>query len=106
SHNMPQLAGLYGPLDEYLNVLRSLVAADNPVPESFNQAEKTYHILKSRMLAMIVRGELPSIAGERTLDSLSSVRRLCDQWNKSLAWQPATELLNGTSHEEGSENRT
>ena len=87
-------------------VVRSLVAADDPVPETFNQAEKTYHILKSRMLAMIVRGEFSSIAGERTLDSLSSVRRLCDQWYKSLAWQPATELLNGTPHEAGSENRT
>jgi phosphate:Na+ symporter len=106
ARDMPQLAGMSGQLDAYLNVLRNLVAADEPEPESFNQAETAYHILKSRMLAMIVRGELPSIAGERTLDSLSSVRRLCDQWYKSLAWQPTTELLNGASHEEGSENRT
>ncbi|WP_273205526.1 Na/Pi cotransporter family protein [Marinobacter subterrani] len=104
--DMPQLAGMSRQLDTYLNVLRNLVAADEPEPESFNQAETAYHILKSRMLAMIVRGELPSIAGERTLDNLSSVRRLCDQWYKSLAWQPTTELLNGASHEEGSENRT
>lgn len=106
SGNMPQLAAISSDLDEYLNLLRSLVAADDADPELFNKAEKTYHILKSRMLAMIVRGEFSSIAGERTLDSLSSVRRLCDQWYKSLAWQPATELLNGGAQEEKSENRT
>lgn len=106
SRKMPQLAPISRDLDEYLDLLRSLVAADEAVPESFNRAEKTYHILKSRMLAMIVRGEFSSIAGERTLDSLSSVRRLCDQWYKSLAWQPATALLNGTPQEEEPENRT
>ncbi|WP_417567125.1 Na/Pi cotransporter family protein [Marinobacter sp.] len=106
SRKMPQLAPISADLEEYLALLRSLVAADEAVPESFNRAEKTYHTLKSRMLAMIVRGEFSSIAGERTLDSLSSVRRLCDQWYKSLAWQPATELLNGTPQEAKSENRT
>ena len=44
---------------------------------------------------MIVRRELPTSVGERLLDTLSSVRRLSDQWHKALAWTPATDLLNG-----------
>ncbi|MCL7943018.1 Na/Pi cotransporter family protein [Marinobacter sp. ATCH36] len=93
ARKLPQLSVLSEELDEYVDLLRTLVAADKRLPETLNDTEKTYHMLKSRMLAMIVRGEFSPIAGERTLDALSSVRRLCDQWYKSLAWQPATELL-------------
>ena len=76
------------------------------LPEIFGETEKIYHILKSRMLAMIVKRELPAVVGERTLDDLSSVRRLCDQWTKSLDWRPSSELLNGDSQAESSVNRT
>ncbi|PXX93307.1 Na/Pi cotransporter [Marinobacter vulgaris] len=105
SRKLPQLAGLSGELEQYVDLLRALVSADETAPVIFNDTEKTYHMLKSRMLAMIVKGDLSAIAGERTLDTLSSVRRLCDQWHKSLAWRPATELLNGESHAQGAENR-
>ncbi|MDL0430944.1 Na/Pi symporter [Marinobacter sp. TBZ242] len=106
SRKLPQLAGLSEQLEGYVDLLRELVSANESTPEKFNETEKTYHMLKSRMLGMIVKGQLSPIAGERTLDTLSSVRRLCDQWYKSLAWQPATELLNGDSHEGGMVNRT
>lgn len=104
ARKLPQLVCLSGQLEEYVDLLRVLVSAKNAAPVTFNDTEKTYHMLKSCMLAMIVKGELSPIAGERTLDTLSSVRRLCDQWYKSLAWQPATELLNGDAQPEGAEN--
>lgn len=106
SRKLPQLASLSGPLEEYVDVLRALVSAKSASTITFHETEKTYHMLKSRMLAMIVKGEFSPIAGERTLDILSSVRRLCDQWHKSLAWRPATDLLNGVSQAEGVENPT
>lgn len=106
SRKLPQLACLSERLEEYLDWLRQLVSANDPSPVIFNETEKTYHMLKSRMLAMIVTGELSPIAGERTLDTLSSVRRLCDQWQKSLAWQPITEVLGKDTQSEGAENPT
>jgi phosphate:Na+ symporter len=106
TRKLGQLTPLARQMDQYTELLRALLEADEPAPATFADTEKTYHMLKSRMLGMIVRGEFSAIAGERTLDTLSSVRRLTDQWQKSLAWQPATELLNGDVHAEGSTNRT
>jgi len=106
SRKLPQLACLSGQLEEYVDLLRVLVSAKSASAITFHETEKTYHVLKSRMLAMIVKGELSPISGERTLDILSSVRRLCDQWHKTLAWRPATDLLNGASQVEGVENPT
>ncbi|MDX1559702.1 MAG: Na/Pi cotransporter family protein [Marinobacter sp.] len=102
---LPQLDCLAADFEHYLGLLRTLVAADSPEPETFHDLEKAYHVLKSRMLSMIVKGEFTAIAGERTLDDLSSVRRLCDQWNKSLGWRPGVELLNRSPQEDGSEKR-
>ena len=34
------------------------------------------------------------------LDTLSSVRRLSDQWAKSLYWRAGTDILNGYHHQE------
>lgn len=106
SGKLVQTAPLKGEMDTYTNLLRELVASEVGLPEIFGETEKIYHILKSRMLAMIVKRELPSVVGERTLDDLSSVRRLCDQWTKSLDWRPSSELLNGDSQAESSVNRT
>ena len=106
SGKLVQTAPLKGEIDAYTNLLRELVASEVGLPEISGETEKVYHILKSRMLAMIVKRELPAVVGERTLDDLSSVRRLCDQWTKSLDWRPSTELLNGDSQAEGSVNRT
>jgi len=103
---LAQLASLKGEIDAYNNLLRELVASEVRLPEVFGETEKVYHILKSRMLAMIVTRELPPLVGERTLDDLSSVRRLCDQWHKSLDWRPSTDLLNGDVQAERSANRT
>ena len=102
---LSQLDALDEDFEHYLALLRELVAADSPQPETFHDLEKTYHVLKSRMLSMIVKGEFTALAGERTLDDLSSVRRLCDQWNKSLGWRPGVELLNSSRQEDGSEKR-
>lgn len=106
SGKLVQTAPLKGEMDTYTNLLRELVASEVGLPEIFGETEKIYHILKSRMLAMIVKRELPAVVGERTLDDLSSVRRLCDQWTKSLDWRPSSELLNGETQAEGSANRT
>lgn len=89
-----RLAPLATRIDQYLVTLRSLVAAEGPAPETFEQSEVLYHQLKSGLLAMIVRTEIPTSTGERLLDTLSGIRRLADQWAKSLAWQPATSRLN------------
>lgn len=103
---LPQLDCLAKDFEHYLGLLRQLVAADNPMPDTFHDLEMTYHVLKSRMLSMIVKGEFTAIVGERTLDDLSSVRRLCDQWNKALGWAPGVEMLNGSRQEAGAEKRT
>lgn len=103
---LAQLASLKTEMDAYTDLLRDLVASEARLPETFGETEKVYHILKSRMLSMIVTRELPALVGERTLDDLSSVRRLCDQWSKSLDWRSSSELLNGEIQAEGSTNRT
>ncbi|MAX71968.1 MAG: Na/Pi cotransporter [Flavobacteriaceae bacterium] len=103
---LSQLDCLAEDFEHYLGLLRTLVAADSPQPDTFHDLEKAYHVLKPRMLTMIVKGEFTAIAGERALDDLSSVRRLCDQWNKSLAWKPGVELLNSSRQEDGAEKRT
>jgi phosphate:Na+ symporter len=97
SGKIAQLAPLKGEMNAYTELLRDLVRSEAQLPETFGETEKVYHALKSRVLAMIVTRELPVPIGERTLDNLSSARRLCDQWNKSLDWRTSTESnLNNT----------
>jgi phosphate:Na+ symporter len=48
---------------------------------------------------MMVRRDFSTALGDQALDTLSSVRRLNDQWSKALKWQPATSLLNGIQHQ-------
>ncbi|AXS83547.1 MULTISPECIES: Na/Pi cotransporter family protein [Marinobacter] len=103
---LPQLTPLSAETERFMGLLRDMVASEAVSAETFGETEKVYHVLKSRMLAMIVTRELPAIAGERTLDDLSSVRRLFDQWYKSQAWRPSSVLLNGDLQSEGPENRT
>jgi len=50
-------------------------------------------------LQMMVRQDFSTALGDQALDILSSVRRLNDQWSKSLKWRPATEILNGFQHQ-------
>lgn len=95
AQKLPQIGPLAPALEHYRNQLRALISADEHRPDAFDQVEGLYHHLKSNLLAMIVRRELPTSVGERLLDTLSSVRRLSDQWHKALAWTPATDLLNG-----------
>jgi len=92
----PDFGPLKQPLQAYLDTLRQLMVDDRPLPDTFARSELIYHKLKSSLLATIVRREIPTGVGEQALDDLSAVRRLADQWNKSLQWQAATELL---SHE-------
>lgn len=106
SGKLQQFAPLGEEMGTYSDLIRQLVSSETPLPDAFGQTEKVYHILKSRMLSMIVKREISAIVGERTLDDLSSVRRLCDQWHKSLEWRPSTDLLNGDVQLEGSANRT
>lgn len=103
---LPQFSPLAGELQAYKELLSNLVASEEPPAETFRETEKIYHVLKSRILALIVTGEMPALVGERTLDDLSSVRRLCDQWYKSLDWRPSSELFNEDGQSEGAENRT
>lgn len=106
SGKLEQFAPLGEEMGTYSDLIRQLVSSETPLPDAFGQTEKVYHILKSRMLSMIVKREISAIVGERTLDDLSSVRRLCDQWHKSLDWRPSTDVLNGDVQVEGSANRT
>jgi phosphate:Na+ symporter len=103
---LTQLASLKTEMNAYTDLLRDLVASEARLPETLGETEKIYHILKTRMLSMIVTREIPAVVGERTLDDLSSVRRLCDQWHKSLDWRSSADLFNGGVQAEGSTNRT
>ncbi|MDK9556266.1 Na/Pi symporter [Marinobacter sp. M216] len=91
--DQPEFAPLQPVLERYLEELRGLIAADEPSPGRVNEAEQTYHELKSALLEMIVRRELATSLGEQSLDNLSTVRRLSDQWSKSLNWAPTTETV-------------
>jgi len=93
--DQPRMARLSDALERYIDTLRTLVAADEPLPAIVDNAETIYHQLKSELLAMIVRRDIATTDGEQILDTLSSVRRLVDQWHKALAWQPVSRLLNG-----------
>lgn len=95
AEDQPGMARLSETLERYIDTLRTLVAADDPLPPTVEEAENIYHQLKSELLAMIVRREIPTTDGESALDTLSSVRRLVDQWNKALAWRPVSRLVDG-----------
>lgn len=86
-------------LEHYLNTIRELVASEGPTAELLAEAESTYHRLKNTTLQLMVRRDFSTALGDQALDALSSVRRLNDQWSKSLKWQPATEILNGVQHQ-------
>ncbi|MBW4934754.1 Na/Pi cotransporter family protein [Marinobacter sp. F4206] len=88
-----ELAPLRTVLERYLDVLRTLIASEDTSPGTFDDAEQTYHQLKSSLLEMVVKRDVPTSSGDRLLDDLSSVRRLSDQWNKSLQWKPGTDAL-------------
>ncbi|HLT14404.1 MAG TPA: Na/Pi cotransporter family protein [Marinobacter sp.] len=92
-------AGVSELMDHYLNTIRALVAAEEPAPELLAEAERIYHDLKKATLQMMVTRSFSTALGDQTLDTLSAVRRLNDQWSKSLNWCPATEILNGNSHQ-------
>lgn len=89
--DMPEGATLKQELTDYLTELRQLISADVATPEQFAEAEHAYHRLKSSMLRLVVQQSLPIENGERSLDDLSAVRRLSDQWYKALNWFPTTE---------------
>lgn len=86
-------------LEHYLDTIRELVASEGPAEALLAEAEGTYHRLKNAMLQMMVRRDFSTALGDQALDTLSSVRRLNDQWSKALKWQPATHLLNGALHQ-------
>ncbi|GGC64853.1 Na/Pi cotransporter family protein [Marinobacter halophilus] len=86
-------------LAQYLDTIRALVAAEGPAPNLLAEAEATYHRLKNSTLQMMVRRDFSTGLGEQSLDALSAVRRLNDQWSKALNWQAATDLLNGGGHQ-------
>jgi len=94
ARSKPEMARLSSEVEQYIETLRTMVAADQPQPSVFQQSDTVYHRLKSDILAMIVRREIATTEGESILDTLSSVRRLVDQWNKALAWQPVSRLVN------------
>lgn len=80
--------------NRYFGVIRTLVASEAPAPEQLQEAETVYHELKAATLQKMIRREFSSSLGDQTLDELSAVRRLTDQWSKSLSWQSGEELHN------------
>ncbi|XKH02028.1 Na/Pi cotransporter family protein [Marinobacter nauticus] len=89
-----EFAGLDKTYQQYLNTLRDLVASEQPAPEVLARAEQLYQDLKNETLQLMVRHTSATGPGEQMLDTLSGIRRLSDQWGKSLHWRSATELLN------------
>ncbi|TNE76653.1 MAG: Na/Pi cotransporter family protein [Gammaproteobacteria bacterium] len=77
-------------IDQYLTTLRVLFSGEKPLSATLEQTELEYHQLKARLLDMVVRTDIPTSLGERLLDELSGVRRLTDQWFKSLQWYTAS----------------
>ena len=79
---------------QYLDILRDLISAEQPAPEVLARAEQLYQALKDETLQLMVRQTSATGPGEQMLNSLSGIRRLSDQWGKSLHWRSATVLLN------------
>ena len=95
-----EFAGSKQAYSDYLDTLRALVASEEPAPELLAKTEQVYHSLKNDTLQKIVWQRLATTLGDRMLDTLSSVRRLSDQWAKSLYWRAGTDILNGYHHQE------
>jgi len=79
---------------EYLKILRDLIASEQPAPEVLARAEQIYQALKDETLQLMVRHTSATGPGEEMLNTLSGIRRLSDQWGKSLHWRSATDILN------------
>jgi phosphate:Na+ symporter len=79
---------------EYLNILRDLIASEQPAPEVLARSEQIYQALKDETLQLMVRHTSATGPGEQMLNTLSGIRRLSDQWGKSLHWRSATDILN------------
>ncbi|NWO05142.1 MAG: Na/Pi cotransporter family protein [Alteromonadaceae bacterium] len=92
--NRTDFASLEETHQQYLDILRDLVASEQPAPEVLARAEELYQALKSETLQLMVRHTSAAGPGEQMLDTLSGIRRLSDQWAKSLHWRSATDLLN------------
>lgn len=90
----PELTTLNADFDLFFSIIRALVASKNPAPELLSEAEQVYHRLKDATLQQMIQQTFSSSLGEQALDSLSSVRRLTDQWSKALYWQSGIGLLN------------
>jgi phosphate:Na+ symporter len=95
-----EFAGSKQAYSDYLDTLRALVASEEPAPELLAKTEQVYHSLKNDTLQKIVWQRLATTLGDQMLDTLSSVRRLSDQWAKSLYWRAGTDILNGYHHQE------
>ena len=89
-----EFTSIEGVHQEYLDILRDLISAEQPAPEVLARAEQLYQALKDETLQLMVRQTSATGPGEQMLNSLSGSRRLSDQWAKSLHWRSATVLLN------------
>ncbi|MGC8120352.1 Na/Pi cotransporter family protein [Marinobacter sp. VGCF2001] len=79
--------------ERYFEIIRALVASEEPAPKTVDEAEAVYHQLKAATLERMIRQEFSSSLGSQTLDELSAVRRLTDQWSKALFWRDGVTLL-------------
>ncbi|PPK52581.1 Na/Pi cotransporter family protein [Marinobacter persicus] len=89
-----EFAGLASLHHQYLDILRELVVAEEPSPELVGRAEQAYQDLKAQTLQLMVRHTSAAGPGGEMLDALSGIRRMSDQWGKSLHWRSATDYLN------------
>ncbi|HCW91215.1 MAG TPA: Na/Pi cotransporter [Marinobacter sp.] len=85
------LAGL---IQDYLDLIRSTTNSGALLESLGEECEKRYQSIKAQTLRMMVRQQVSAQQGEALLDTLSSLRRLTDQWLKALMHLPTSETRN------------
>lgn len=81
-------------IQDYLDLIRSTTESGALLESLGEECEKRYQSIKAQTLRMMVRQQISAQQGEALLDTLSSLRRLTDQWLKALMHLPTSEARN------------
>jgi len=85
-------ARLSSAIDQYLTAVRNLITGSTPGQAMAASAAEEYQSLKSTVLTMMVQQAVTAETGGQLLDVMSSVKRLCEQWNKAQTTFTTSEI--------------
>lgn len=85
-------ARLSSAIDQYLTAVRNLITGSTPGQGMAASAAEEYQSLKSTVLTMMVQQAVTAETGGQLLDVMSSVKRLCEQWNKAQTTFTTSEI--------------